>query len=109
VLSTIVAWALPLWMTLSAIGYALIAATSAPPWRRSVALLSSAQVLGMAALFVGIAMKVGPPDEYGDHPAAFGLGTLVTAVATVGTLFQLDRAFDDGPVAQRSRASGVTT
>jgi hypothetical protein len=95
VLSTVVAWALPLWMTLSAVGYALVAASGAQPWRRAVALLSAAQVLGMAALFLGIAVEVGRQDEYGDHPAAFGLGTLVTAAATVGALVQLRRSSDE--------------
>jgi len=109
VLSTVAAWALPLWMTLSAVGYALIAAAGVPPWRRAVALLSAAQALGMAALFLGIAVEVGRQDEYGDHPVAFGIGTLATAVATVGALVQLDRSFDADTVVARSQASEVTT
>ena len=94
VLSSIVAWALPLWMTLSAVGYGLVAAAGAHPWRRAVALLSAAPVLGMAVLFLAIAAEVGRKDEYGDHPAAFGLATIVTAAATVGALVQLGRSAD---------------
>lgn len=93
VLSTIAAWALPLWMTLSAVGYGLIAAGTRPR-RRAVALLSAAPLLGMVALFLGIAAEVGQQDEYGDHPAAFGIGVLVTAAATVAALVQLDRSSD---------------
>lgn len=94
VLSTVAAWALPLWMTLSAVGYGLIAASGMHPWRRAVALLSAAPLLGLAALFLGIAVEVGQQDEYGDHPAAFGIGTLVTAAVTVGALVQLGRSSD---------------
>ena len=90
-LSTLVVWALPLWMTLLAAGYALFAISGLRPWRRSVALLAVAQVLGMAAMFVGIAAEVGRRDEYGDYPAAFGIGIVVTAAATVVSLYQLDR------------------
>jgi len=109
VLSTVAAWALPLWMTLSAVGYALIAAAGVPPWRRAVALLSAAQALGMAALFLGIAVEVGRQDQYGDHPVAFGIGILATAVATVGALVQLDRSFDADTVVVQSQTSEVTT
>ena len=108
VLSTLVAWALPLWMTLSAVGYVLVAAAGAPPWRRAVTLLSAAQVLGIVALFLGIAAEVGRQDEYGDHPAAFGIGTLVAAVATMGALVQLDRSLDATAAVEQSQTSSVT-
>jgi MFS family permease len=94
VLSSVVAWALPLWMTLSAVGYGLVAAAGAHPWRRAVALLSAAPVLGMVVLFLAIAAEVGRKAEYGDNPAAFGLATIVTAAATVGGLVQLGRSAD---------------
>jgi hypothetical protein len=57
-----------------------------------VALLSAAPLLGMAVLFLGIAVEVGRQDEYGDHPVAFGIGALVTAAATVAALVELDRS-----------------
>ena len=91
-LSTRVAWALPLWMTILAIGFAVVAISGQRPWRRSVAFLAGAQLLGMAAMFVGIAAEVGRRDEYGDHPVAFGIGIVVTAGATVVSLYHLDRS-----------------
>ena len=92
VLSTIVAWALPLWMTVLAVGYGLVFLSMGQPRLRPVALLSGAQLLGMVFLFAGIAAEVGRVDEYGDHPAAFGIGLTVTAVATVVSLYLLDRS-----------------
>ena len=90
VLSTFAAWALPLWMTLSALGYALVASAGVAPWRRAVGLLGLAPLLGMAAMFIGIAAEVGSQDEYGDHPAPFlGIGTIVTAAVTVAALVEL--------------------
>jgi hypothetical protein len=92
VVTTFVAWALPLWMTVLAIGFALVAASGSGVSRRAVASLAAAQVVGMVALFVAIAAEVGPVDEYGDHPAAFGIGIIVTAVGTIVSLYQIDRA-----------------
>ena len=108
-LSTLVAWALLLWMTLLAVGYALIAVSGANRWRRPVAFLAGAQLLGMAVMFVGIAAEVGRRDEYGDHPVAFGLGIIVTAAATVFSLYQLDRSStaDVRPPAFRIRAGAL--
>ena len=91
VLSTVVAWALPLWMTLLAVGYGLVALGSRSS-RRPVAYLAVAQLLGMLTMFIALSAELGRRDEYGDHPAAFGLGLVVTAVITVTALYQLDRA-----------------
>lgn len=93
-LSTLVAWALPLWMTMLAIGFAVVAVSGQGAWRRSVAFLAGAQLLGMAAMFVGIAAEVGRRDEYGDHPVAFGIGIVVTAAATAASLAHLHRSID---------------
>jgi len=109
VLSTFVAWALPLWMTLSALGYALVAGAGVAPWRRAVGLLGLAPLFGMATLFVGIAAEVGSQDEYGDHPAAFGIGTIVTAAVTVAALAQLRRTPMVQPADEVAETSGVTT
>jgi hypothetical protein len=57
-------------------------------------LLAGAQLLGMAFLFAGMAAEVGRVDEYGDYPAAFGIGLAVTAVATIVSLYLLDRSLD---------------
>lgn len=107
-LSTLVAWALPLWMTLLAIGFSVVAVSGQRPWRRSVAFLAGAQLLGMAALFVGMAAEVGRRDEYGDHPVAFGIGIVVTSGATLVALFQLARSID-ATVPSRALATRVQT
>jgi hypothetical protein len=91
VLSTVVAWALPLWMTLLAVGYALIALSVSQSRRRPVAFLAVAQLLGLMTMFIGLAAELGQRDEYGDYPAAFGVGLVVTAAATLMSLYQLDR------------------
>ena len=109
VLSTFAAWALPLWMTLSALGYALVALAGAAPWRRAVGLLGLAPLLGMAAMFIGIAAEVGSQDEYGDHPAVFGIGTIVTAAVTVAALVQLRRTPLVQPADEVAETSNVTS
>jgi hypothetical protein len=91
VVATLVAWALPLWMTLLGAGFAMIALASAPRERRVVALLVAGQLIGMAALFVAIAAEVGEPDSYGDYPAAGGIALIVTAVLTIAALLELTR------------------
>jgi heme/copper-type cytochrome/quinol oxidase subunit 4 len=92
VLSTVVAWALPVWMTLIAVGYVLIALSGSQSWRRPVAFLAVAQLLGGMTMFIGLAAELGPRDEYGDYPAAFGIGLVVTAAATLMSLYKLDRS-----------------
>ena len=96
-------------MTLSALGYALVAGAGAAPWRRAVGILGLAPLFGMATLFVGIAAEVGRQDEYGDHPAAFGIGTIVTAAVTVAALAQLRRTPMVQPADEVAETSGVTT
>ncbi len=103
-LSMAAAWAIPVWMALYAVGFALVAAFGSKPWRRAVYLLSGSQILGMAVMFAGIAAELGSADEYGDHPAAFGLGLIVTAAGTVGSLFELDRVFTPDAVVDESGA-----
>ena len=94
--SAIVAWALPLWMTLLGVGFSAVALSGARinRWRAPVAYLAASQLVGMATLFVAIAAKPGRTDEYGDHPAAFGIGLAVTAAATIASLVQLGRCVD---------------
>ncbi|HUP76866.1 MAG TPA: hypothetical protein VM282_27785 [Acidimicrobiales bacterium] len=91
VAATILAWALPLWMTVLGIGLAMIAVASGPRERRAVAVLAAGQLVGLMALFVGIAAEVGEPDSYGDYPAAGGIALIVTAVLTIAALAQLTR------------------
>jgi len=106
-LSTLVAWALVLWMTLLAIGFGLVALSGRHPSRRAVALLAGAQLFGMAAMFTGIAAEVGRRDEHGDHPVAFGIGLVVTFAATVVSLYQLDRSVNAHQVIGGARDSGA--
>lgn len=107
VLSTVVAWALPLWMTIFAVGYGLVAWSGSGPWRRSVAYLAAAPLLGMAALFIGLVAELGPRNEYGDHPAASGVALVVTGVATLVSLYQLDRSVDAAEPSIPARAQGA--
>jgi hypothetical protein len=91
VLSTVVAWALPLWMTLFAVGYGLVALGSRS-WRRPVAFFAAAPLLGMVTMYIGLIAELGPRDDYGDYPAAAGIGLVVVAVATLMSLYKLDRS-----------------
>ncbi|MEO8694259.1 MAG: hypothetical protein ABI658_12125 [Acidimicrobiales bacterium] len=91
VVATLVAWALPLWMTVLGIGLAMVAIASAPRQRNVVALLAAGQLIGLVALFVGIAVEVGEPDSYGDYPAAAGIALIVTAALTIVALVGLTR------------------
>ena len=101
-LSAIVAWALPLWMTLLGGGLAVVAFASTPPQRRGIATLAGAQLMGMAVLIGAIEGQVGRRDEHGDYPAATGIALTVTAVLVIVALFQLARSFQSGGVVARA-------
>ena len=88
VAATLVAWALPLWMSVIGIGLAMVAIATA---RRDVALLAVGQVAGIAALLLGIAAEVGEPDGYGDYPAAVGIALIATAAITIVALVDFAR------------------
>lgn len=100
--AAMVAWALPLWMTILGIGFAAIAVASGPGERRAMALLAIGQVAGLAVLFAGIAAEVGRRDEWGDYPAADGIAIVVTAAISVIALLQLTRSTKQRPVTQGS-------
>ncbi|MEQ1788437.1 MAG: hypothetical protein ABL966_15400, partial [Acidimicrobiales bacterium] len=97
--STLVAWALPLWMTLLGVGFGLVAMSVTGALRRPLALLAGAQVLGLVSLLLALRAEIGPVDEYGDHPAAFGVGLVVTAGAMIGALLLADRVRSASPTA----------
>lgn len=99
IVSTLVAWALPLWMTLLGVGFGLVALSVPAAARRSLALLAGAQLLGMVSLLLAIQAEIGPVDEYGDHPQSFGLGLAITAGAMVGALLLGDRVRSVTPTA----------
>lgn len=87
-----VAWALPLWMTVLGVGFAILAVASEPPARRLVAVLAVGQLAGVALLFAGLALQFGRRDEYGDHPVAGGIALVVTGLAMA---FGLGSRFGD--------------
>ncbi len=107
VAATLVAWALPLWMTVIGVGLVMVAIASG---RRFVALLALGQVAGIAALFVGIAAEVGEPDGYGDYPAAVGIALIATAAITIVALVEFTRGQvrHPAPHAGATRAASLT-
>jgi hypothetical protein len=80
--SSVVSWASPLWMTLLAVTFALWAVAGPRALRPGLAMLAAAQLVGLGAMIVAIEAEVGPQDSYGDYPAAFGVGLLVTGVGS---------------------------
>lgn len=92
VVSTVVAWALPLWMTLVAITFVVWAVSAPRTLRPGLATLSAAQLGGMGAMIIAIEAEVGTPDSYGDYPAAFGVGLLVTGIGSAVGLALLARS-----------------
>jgi len=96
--AAIVAWALPLWMTVLGVGFAMITVASGPRQRRAVALLAVGQLAGLAVMFAGIVAEVGRQDEYGDYPAAGGIALAITATLTIIALRELTRSVKQRPV-----------
>ncbi len=76
----VAAWALPLWMTLIAVSLVLFAVAAPPDMRPRLGIVAAAQIAGMAVMYVAVIAEVGRQDSYGDYPAAFGVGLVVTAV-----------------------------
>jgi hypothetical protein len=89
--ASLVAWALPLWMTAIAIGAALVAAASSHGDRAPYAALAAGPVVGMIALIVGVEAQVGRRDDYGDYPSAAGISLIVTAAIMIASLIVLAR------------------
>jgi hypothetical protein len=89
--TTILAWALPLWMFVLGLGLAIVAAATNSVERRTLALLAVGQFAGLATLIACSAAEVGERDSYGDYPAAGGIALIVTAVITMLALVELAR------------------
>jgi hypothetical protein len=85
VFSTLAAWALPFWMLLIGIGYGVFAMV-VPEHRRHLAPLAVAQLAGVATLFVGESLGVGPSDEWDTHPVAVTAAVMTTSLLTVVAL-----------------------
>ena len=64
------------------IGYGVFA-MPARQHRRDLALLALAQLAGVAILFVGESLGVGPSDEWDDHPVAVIAAIMTTSLLTV--------------------------
>lgn len=94
VLSTIVAWALPLWMTLLGVGFVLLALAARPQDRRPLIVLAASHALGIVALTVGTVAEVGERDEWGDYPLAGGVALIVTAALTLIALVDFSTRAD---------------
>ena len=92
VASTVVAWAEVLWMTLLAITFAVWAVATPRALRPGLATLCAAQLLGVGAMIVALEAELGPQDSFGDYPAAFGVGLLVTGVGSALGLGVLARS-----------------
>jgi hypothetical protein len=80
VVASLIAWAIPLWMGLQAIGYltigiAVLRRGTAP--RSSTLAFSSGFVIGVAAFFAADYAEVGPVDSYGDYPVGWMIGTAI--------------------------------
>ncbi len=88
----IVAWALPAWMTLLGLGFAIVALASGPGPRRALALLAAGQLIGVVVLIAAIEVGVGRRDEYGDYPAAGGIAVVVVAATAIVALVELARS-----------------
>jgi hypothetical protein len=91
VVTTLVAWALPLWMVVLGAGIALIAAATTRRERAATIALAVAPFVGLATLIVAIEAEIGSRDEYGDYPAAIGIALVVTAVGMIGALLAFAR------------------
>jgi hypothetical protein len=91
VLLSVVAWAVPLWMSIQGIGLLLIGigvfrvGTTVP--RNGILLASSAFLIGPIAFFVLAELEVGWQDSYGDYPLAWIISGIVGFVLMAAGLF----------------------
>jgi MFS family permease len=88
------AWALPVWMTLLGVGFALVGVAAGSVRRRLLGVLAAAQLMAIAVLIAGIEAEVGPRDEWGDYPAAGGIALVVMASITLAAIVTLTRNAD---------------
>ena len=88
------AWALPVWMTLFGVGFALVGVAAGPGRGRLLAALAAAQLLAIPVLLAGIEAEVGRRDEWGYSPAAGGIALVVVASITVAAIVTLSRNAD---------------
>ena len=87
----VVAWALPVWMVLLGVGFAMIGFASGTVGGRVLAVLAAAQMMAVAVLIAGIEAEVGRRDEWGDDPAAGGIALMVVAGVTIVEILRMTR------------------
>jgi hypothetical protein len=92
VASTLVAWAGPLWMTMLAISFAVLAVAAPPDMRAGLATVAAGQAAGIVVTVAAIEAEVGRQDSYGDYPAAAGLGVCAAAAGSALGMALLVRA-----------------
>lgn len=102
---SIAAWAVPAWMFLLGVGFMLLAFSTEGPVRRAAGWLGMAQLVGIPVLILGIQMRIGWKDEYGDYPLAGVIGIWFTVALTVAGLVTSRRELRDA--ATTSSRSGV--
>ena len=95
VLLSVVAWAVPAWMSLQGIGYLLMAIavlrTNTIVPRIGVMLVASAFLIGPIVFVVLDALEVGWQDSYGDYPLAWIISGLVGYLLIASGLFVTGR------------------
>jgi MFS family permease len=88
--STVVAWAFPVWAVLLAAGFFALAATG-PAHRRRVGWLGGALLAGLALAIVAVNAKLGPADEYNHYSEGQSWGVTVACVLAAAVLVGLAR------------------
>jgi hypothetical protein len=83
VFTSLVAWAVFLWMTIQAVGYvvfgyAVVGRDVVP--KMSTLLVSSGFIIGSTAFLVANVLKIGFRDSYGDYPVAWAIGSVIGIV-----------------------------
>jgi len=99
--STMVAWAFPVWSVLLAASFAALAGTGTPQ-RRHAMWLGAAFLAGLAVALVGANARLGPPGSYDDHSEAQGWGVTVACVLAAAVLAVLARRSSGTSIAIRS-------
>lgn len=88
--STVMAWAFPLWAVLLAAGYVALAATG-PPQRRRAGWLGGALLAGLAVAIFAVTAKLGPAGEYNDYSESQSWGITVACALAAAVLTVLAR------------------
>ena len=102
--STIAAWAFPLWAVLLAVGFVALTVTGSRQARRAL-WLSGALLTGLAVAIVGLTAKLGPAGRYNDYSEAQGWGITVACGLMAIALAVLARGDSEAHADARSATS----